>query len=102
VLGLVGCTTPPPSPKAQVAAAELSLTAAGRLALQYMGRAPCPQPTGTLCADATIKLHIRQAYDAAYDTVTAAQATADAGGTPDLTVAQATLASLNAVVAAPQ
>ena len=97
---LLGCTpTGGQTPQATVAAEQLALVGAGRVALAYMRQPPCPQPTGVLCADATVKRQIKTSFDAAADTLVAAQADADAGRPVDTSGARLAVASLTALLA---
>jgi hypothetical protein len=89
-LALAGCATAP-TPVATVSASESVLAAAGRAVLACYA-VPA-------CATVAPKAQIKSAFDAAYTAVTAAQATADAGGSPDLTAATAALSALSALVA---
>jgi len=106
LLSLAGCitscatsTTPAPSPLVTVVAAEYSLGAAGGIANAYVHLPLCTGANGPVCADPAIKAQVKQAYDAAYAAVTQAQATADAGGSPDMTAASAALSALQSAVA---
>jgi len=99
LLSLIACTPVAQTPRATVAAEQLALVGAGRLALVYMTRPACPQPTGVLCADPAIKRQIRVSFDAADDTLIAAQADAEAGRPVDLTGARVAVASLSALLA---
>lgn len=94
---LAACSSTTQSPVATVSAAEAALAASGRAALAYMQLPPCGG-TATLCSAPTVKAQIKIAYDQAYAAVTAAQATADAGGSPDMTAATAALTVLQNIV----
>jgi hypothetical protein len=88
------CAAPPPGQNpaiARVAAAQKALTAAGKAVIA------CYQVPR--CSAVAPHAAIRRAYDTAYETVTAAQAEADAGGTPSMTASAAALASLSAILA---
>jgi hypothetical protein len=92
-------TSPPASPLVTIVATETGLTAAGTLAMNYVTLPICTGANGPLCADPTIKAQVKNAYDMAYDAVTAAQTVADAGGTPDLTAATAAVTVLKNLLA---
>lgn len=78
------------SPVADVVAAEAALAASGRIVIACYAVPAC----NTVAPKDKIKL----AFDTAYDAVTAAQATADAGGSPSMTAASAALAALQDIV----
>lgn len=88
ILILAACATP--TPRSTVAASQVALTAAGRVVLACYS-----VPS---CAATAPKAQIRAAYDRAYDAVVAAQAVADAGGTPSMTAAAAAIATLQGLV----
>lgn len=90
LLALDGCASKT-SPVAAVAAAQDSLNAAGKTILACYS---VPR-----CNAAAQKPAIRLAYDTAYDSVTRAQAIADAGGTPNLVASTAALSALQALIA---
>lgn len=91
VCSLAACATATPTTRSTVAASQVALTAAGRVVLACYS-----VPS---CALAAPKAQIRAAYDQAYDAVTAAQAVADAGGTPSMTAAAAAMTQLQRLVA---
>lgn len=93
---LAGCAVTPKN-VATVSAAEAGLAASGKIALAYM-QLPACGGAATLCSDPAIKAQIKSKYDTAYAAVTSAQAVADAGGTPDMTLATAALAALQGQV----
>ena len=95
-MALAGCAAKNTS-VATVSASEAALAASGKVALAYMQLPPCGGPA-TLCAQPTVKRDIKAAFDRASDAVTAAQAVADAGGTPDMTAASAALVALQDIV----
>lgn len=95
-LAAAGCAAKNSS-VATVSASEAALGASGRVAIAYM-QLPACGGSATLCAQPTIKASIRSAYDRAYTAVTAAQAIADAGGTPDMAAASAALLALQDIV----
>ena len=88
LLALAGCTAQ--NPRAQVSAAQAALAASGQVALTYM-RLPA--------AKAAIKTQIKTAYDAAYATLVAAQADADAGRPVNTVAIGAAIAVLQAIIA---
>jgi hypothetical protein len=84
-------TPPPAAPVAAVSGIEAALAAAGHAVLACY--------TVPACSAAAPKAQIRTAYDNAYSAVTAAQSTADAGGSPDLTAATAAMTTLQNLIA---
>jgi hypothetical protein len=96
VLAACAVQTPTTTPTQQSAVATVSgsearLAAAGRAILAcYMVPA---------CSAVAPKPKIKAAYDSAYNAITAAQAVADAGGTPDLTATTAAMVTLQGLVA---
>jgi len=90
ILGLAACAATP-TPRSTVTASQVALTAAGRVVLACYS---LPN-----CAAVAPKAQIRTAYDQAYAALVAAQATADAGGTPSMTAAAAAMATLQGLIA---
>lgn len=90
ILGLAACAAPPSS-RSTVAASQVALTAAGRVVLACYSLPSC--------SSVAPKAQIRTAYDQAYTALVAAQATADAGGTPSMTAAAAAMATLQGLIA---
>lgn len=90
LLSLSACSSTTPSPVAAVSASEATLAAAGKTVLVCYS---VPR-----CAAVAPKAQIRAAYDLAYDSVTRAQAIADAGGTPDMVASASALSALQALV----
>lgn len=91
LLSLSACSsTTPQSSVAAVSASEAALAAAGKTILVCYG---VPR-----CAAVAPKAQIRAAYDLAYDSVTRAQAIADAGGSPDMIASASALSALQALV----
>lgn len=90
---LAGCASSQPAQPALagVVAAEASLTAAGDIIIACYAVSSC--------AKVAPKAKIKLAYDAAYQSVTQAQTTADAGGAVDLTATTAAISALQALVA---
>lgn len=80
------------SSKATVSASEAALAAAGHVIVSCYA-VPA-------CHTAAPVAQIKAAYDTAYNAVIAAQASADAGGTPDMTTTTAALGALQALVVA--
>lgn len=80
-----------PAPIVSVSASEAALAAAGRVVLACY--------SVPACAAVAPKPAIKVAYDNAYGAVTAAQAVADSGGSPDLTASTAALVVLQGLVA---
>lgn len=69
-----------PTPKASVMATEVSLTAADRLAMNYLALPRCTLATPpAICSNPATVLAIKTAGQRAYNSVTAAQSAADAG-----------------------
>jgi hypothetical protein len=85
---LISCGS---DPRAGVAGAEASLTAAGEAIIACYSVAACHE--------AAPRAEIAARYDEAYDAVTKAQATADAGGTPNLAASTAALSALSTEIA---
>jgi hypothetical protein len=90
VAWLAACSATPQSSVAAVSASEAALAAAGKTILVCYG---VPR-----CAAVAPKPAIRAAYDLAYDSVTRAQAIADAGGSPDMIASASALSALQALV----
>ncbi len=94
-LGLAACAnTPANNAKPavpSVVALEASLAASGQAIVACYA---VPQ-----CVAVAPKAKIKAAYDAAYDSVTQAQALADAGGQPDIVATAAATSALQALVA---
>jgi hypothetical protein len=83
-------TTPNDNAKAAVAAAQSALTGVGDTILA------CYQVPS--CSKVAPKQQIKDAYAGAYAAVTKAQATADAGGTPDMTGTTAAMSALQSLM----
>jgi hypothetical protein len=96
VASVAGCGSPPAT---TVVAAESGLAVSGHAALVYLGLPVCTGANGPVCSTPAAKAKVKAAFDQAYDAVTAAQAVADAGGSPDLAAATAALAALQGVMA---
>lgn len=100
-VALGGCATTSPAatattaPGGNAAAASVSALEA---ALTGAGQAVLACYATPACAAVAPKPQIKTAYDTAYTTVTAAQSTADLGGTPDLTAATAAMSALAALL----
>jgi hypothetical protein len=96
MLTLAACGNTPSNvsaTKATISAAEGTLTAAGKAVVGCYAVPACNAK-----ATAPIKAQIKQAFDSAYGLVTSAQATADAGGSPDLTAMTAAVNALEAAM----
>lgn len=89
-----------PTPKATVAAMEVSLTAADNLAMNYVGLPRCYSGGPALCSSTAKVATIKKTAQRAYDAVTAAQSAVDAGTATNatLTDARAALAAFQAAV----
>jgi hypothetical protein len=91
------------TPATSVASAETALTAADQLALVYVTLPQCPTTGGTdgvTCSRAATVTKVKGAAQTAYTAVKAAEATAAAGGSVDMTLATAAIAALTASVPA--
>lgn len=92
-LGLVACGTSTTSREralANVSATQASLAASGRIILACY--------TVPHCNAVAPKAKIKAAYGEAYTAVTAAQASADAGETPNMTASTAAMQALQGLV----
>lgn len=89
-----------PTPKASVLTLESGLTAAERLALNYVSLPRCGANAPSICSDPAVVAAIKQRDLAAYTAVTAAQASVDADPTASNSQTQAALASATAGLAA--
>jgi hypothetical protein len=98
-LALVACQKAP-TPKATVLTLETALTAADKLALDYMGLPMCGTGASALCADPAIKGQIKAAASQAYAAVTAAQAAVDADPSASLGTTQGAITGASAAISA--
>lgn len=98
---LAGCapTAPTKTPGLPSPVASLLNVVASEAALSAAGRAVLACYAVPACARVAPKPQLKAAYDQAYTLVVAAQASVDAGGTPDMTAATAAMAALEALVA---
>jgi hypothetical protein len=87
-----------PTPKSSVMATEVSLTAADRLAMNYLALPRCSLTSAALCSKPATVTAIKAAGQKAYDAVVAAQAAVDAGSSA--TASDAATADATAAVAA--
>jgi hypothetical protein len=97
---LAGCSAGTgPTPKASVMATEVSLTAADRLAMNYLALPRCTLATPpSICSRPETVVAIKLAGQKAYDAVVAAQTAVDAGSSA--TATSAANADATAAVAA--
>lgn len=99
LLPLASCATwnammNPVSP-ADVAAIEITLTTAEKLATHYTSLPACPQPNGNvICADVTLKAKIKADDNQAYAAVAALKNSSAVGAPAAMSVAQAAIAAL--------
>lgn len=97
VLTLAGCAQKQDA-RATVSASQASLAASGKVAMAYLHLPVCPV-SAPVCGTPSIRNQIKVAFDQATDALNAAQATADAGGTPDMVAATTALKTLQELLA---